>query len=89
MPLFRLLRDGLAESLSTTVVVKNLAYLCAVIADHAAPNANWGAKVEIEPYPSEGNNFDPRIGWYTHIVTANLYEQNKMDIVGFLSEPLE
>jgi hypothetical protein len=52
-------------------------------------NPSWGAKFGVEPYPSEDNNFDPRIGWYTQIVTVNLYYENEMNPVGFLSEPFK
>jgi len=89
MPLFRFHRGGLAESLATTVIVKSFQQLAAIIAADAVPTATWGASIEIFPYPSEGDNFDPRIGWYTHMVTANLFEKDKMHPIGFLSEPFE
>jgi len=89
MALFRFHRGGLQDSLDTTIIVKSFQHLCAIIADHAAPADKWGASIKIEPYPEEGKNFDPRIGWYTYLVTANIYEKDKMHPIGFLSEPLD
>jgi hypothetical protein len=92
MPLFRFHRGGLSESLATTIIVKTLkdvvkAIVCSpLVLDENPP---WGAKFYIEPYPSKNNNFDSRICWYSHIVTTNLYEEGKMHVVGFLSEPLK
>lgn len=89
MPLFRFQRGGLDESIATTVIVKTPLDLFAVISQSAPDGCPWKAAIEIEPYPSEGKNFDPRTGWYTHIVLANIVEPDKMHPVGFLSEPLE
>jgi hypothetical protein len=94
MPLFRFHRGSLKESLQTTIIVKTFNDMVKAIvtslelSDYIA-KAKWGASFSVKPYPSEGNNFDERIGWFTHIVTANMYEQNKMHPIGFLSEPLE
>ena len=91
MALFRKHRGGLAESLQTTIVVKTFNDIVkAIVMDNDLIKANppWGAKFSIEPYPSAEDNFDSRIGWYTHIVCTNLYEEGKMHPVGFLSEPL-
>lgn len=87
MALFRLHRGGLEESLKTTVVVKNMNDLLGVIATSYEVNVNWSASVEIEPYPAD-NNFDARIGWYTHLVSANIYDKDKYVPVGYLSELL-
>jgi hypothetical protein len=89
MALFRFHRGGLAESLATTVVVKTIPHLMSVISETMDSSSKWGARMTIEPYPWEGNNFDPRCGWYTHIVLANILEQDKMHPVGFLSEFLD
>ena len=93
MPLFRLHRGGLAESLATTIVVKTLNDVVRAVVmsldDELFKKQEWGARFSIEPYPSAGKNFDPRIGWFTQIVLCNLYEKDKMHPVGFLSEPLE
>ncbi len=43
---------------------------------------NWGAAFKITPY-----RFDPRTGWYTQLVSTNIYEEEEMYPVGFLSEP--
>lgn len=88
MALFRFHRDSLEESLKTTVIVNSFPELCAVISELASADANWAATVELEAYPSKENNFDKRIGWYTHIVRANTFEKDKLHPVGYLSEPL-
>lgn len=89
MPLFRFHRGGLEESLKTTVVVTSDIDLLSVISNTLMidPLINdWAPALKIEPYPS-ANNFDERIGWYTHIVLANTLEQYKFHPVGFMSEP--
>ena len=92
MPLFRFHRGGLHESLQTTVLVKNDIELMIVIASsldyEMLKNNNWGARLKIIPYPDE-NNFDARIGWYTHMVLGNILKEDVMHPIGFLSEPLE
>ncbi len=87
MPLFRFHRGGLEESLKTTIVVKNFNDLYTAIANEFDITASWSASIEIEPYPAE-NNFDARIGWHTHLVTANIYDKEKYVPVGYLSELL-
>lgn len=93
MPLFRFHRGGLAESLATTIVVKTLNDVVKAIVmsfdEEMLAKQKWGAEFKVIRYPEEGNNFDARIGWYTHMVLCNLYEKDKMHPVGFLSEPLE
>lgn len=94
MPLFRFHRGGLHESLQTTIIVKTLNDVVRAIVMNetlmkGCEDKIWGAKFKVEPYPSKDDNFDPRIGWFTHIVTTNLYEEDKMMPIGFLSEPLE
>ena len=94
MPLFRFHKGGLHESLQTTIIVKTFNELVKAIVtseelSEFIYNANWGAKFHVEPYPSEETCFDKRIGWYTQMVTANIYEEDKMHPIGFLSEPLE
>ncbi len=90
MPLFRSHRGGLQDSLDTTVIVKNIMQLeLAILRDFENwPTTNKELEIQIEPYPME-RCFDKRIGWYTHLVTANVLEKDKMHPVGFLSEPLE
>jgi hypothetical protein len=90
MPLFRFHRGGLKESLATTIIVKSFNDMIkAIVMDNSVIDANpkWGARFLVEPYPNEENNFDPSIGWYTQVVTINLYEEDKMHPIGFLSEP--
>lgn len=88
MPLFRRHRGGLQESLATTIIVHsqediiNSCLSCEL-------TGSWQINLLIEPYWSEGNNFDSRIGWYTQMVTGNLYCENEWHIIGFLSEPLK
>lgn len=93
MPLFRFHRGSLAESLKTTIVVKNFNDVVKAIVmsfdQEMLAKQDWGAEFKVIPYPEEGNNFDPRIGWYTHMVMANICEKDKMHPIGFLSEPLE
>ncbi len=92
MPLFRFHRGSLDDSLKTTIVVKTFNDMVkAIIFDSVSIEANpkWGARFSVEPYPSKNNNFDARIGWYTHIVMTNLYEEDKMHPIGFLSKPFD
>jgi hypothetical protein len=92
MPLFRFHRGSLEDSLKTTIVVKKFNDLVKAIvlafSEEAINGMTWGAQFKIIPYPEEGNNFNPRIGWYTHMVLCNIFEEEKMHPVGFLSEPL-
>jgi hypothetical protein len=91
MPLFRFHRGGLAESLKTTIIVKNVNELVDVIRKY---HETWGAKnlssfeIFIEPYPDKNNNFDPRIGWYTQIVQSNIHDKDVFHPEGYLSEPM-
>lgn len=91
MPLFRFHRRELIESLQTTIIVKTFNEMMKAIIDsfdeEMIKKQNWEIKFEIERCPSIGSNFDPRIGWYTHIVLANILSEHKMHPVGFLSEP--
>jgi len=92
MPLFRFHQGSLQDSLNTTIIVKTFNDMVkAIVFSNSVIEANppWGAQFAVEPYPDKDNNFDKRIGWYTHIVTANLYEKDKMHPIGFLSEPFE
>lgn len=92
MALFRFHKGALAESLATTVVVKNKSELTAEILKWHFQSVNiqcgvtYSFSVHIEEYPSN-NNFDSRIGWYTHIVTF-AFNDNPPFPVGFLSEAL-
>jgi hypothetical protein len=91
MPLFRFHRGSLEASLQTTIIVKELNdIILAIVTSELvqATGQDWEAKFCIKPYPEEGHNFDVRIGWFTQIVTANVYEKDVMHVVGFLSEPL-
>lgn len=90
MPLFRFHRGSLEESIKTTIIVKTFNDVVhAIVFENSVIDANttWGARFNYEPYPDKQNCFDKRIGWYTQIVTCNLYEENKMHPIGFLSEP--
>lgn len=93
MPLFRFHRGGLHESLQTTVIVKKFNDMVKEIImsfdEEMIKKQNWGARFQVTPYPEEGKNFDKRIGWYTQIVLCNLYEEDKMHPIGFLSEPFK
>lgn len=92
MPLFRFHRGSLDESLKTTIIVKTLndVVKAIVMSDLIIDeNPQWGFRFNVAAYPSKDNNFDARIGWYTHIVTSNIYEEGKMHAIGFLSEALE
>jgi len=92
MPLFRFHRGDLHESLQTTIIVKTFNDVVKAIVmsfdEDMLKKQEWGAKFEIIPYPDEENNFDSRIGWYTHMVLCNIYEADKMQPIGFLSEAL-
>jgi hypothetical protein len=91
MPLFRFQKGSLDESLKTTIIVKTFNEMVKAILDSfeepIITRAHWGASFAIKPYPSQNNCFDARIGWYTQIVTTNFLEQNKMQPIGYLSEP--
>jgi hypothetical protein len=92
MPLFRFHRGSLEESLKTTVIIKNFNDLTKYIVhdiDDWIINQHIPLKIIIEPYPDEKDNFDSRIGWYTHIVRATLYEKDVLHVIGFLSENVE
>jgi len=93
MPLFRFHRGGLKESLQTTIIVKNLHDLMLAIfknyTEKEFPESDWGFNLKISPYPDIDTCFDIRIGWFTYIVTANLYEKDGFHPIGFLSEPLD
>lgn len=97
MALFRFHRGGLQDSLMTTVIVKNINELSSLIFNYIEPWVNIKSvddiELTIESYPSE-NNFDSRIGWYTHLVSFIVkvdnphYSSIKASPVGYLSEPL-
>ena len=90
MPLFRFHRGNLQESLKTTIIVRTFNDMVKAIVNDAEImrlNPPWGAKFAIAPYPDIEEMLDLRIGWYTQMVTANLYDEHKMHPVGFLSEP--
>lgn len=99
MPLFRRHRGGLDESLATTVIVKNIADLKAEITkdwemwlDHpAAAHSNFktfDVKVFVPFELPIENSFDPRCGWYTHYVSADIMCKGEFHMVGMLSEPM-
>lgn len=90
MPLFRFHRPSLEESLKTTIIVKTFNDVVkAIVFDDSfmAEHHRGGAIFSVQPYPDEANNFDKRIGWFTQIVTVNLYKEDEMVPIGFLSEP--
>jgi len=92
MPLFRFHTGSLMVSLETTTIVKNIGQLYdRILWKLAASKLPFihPFTIKIEPYPDEENNFDPRIGWYTHIVMADTHESGKFTPIGFLSEPFE
>lgn len=93
MPLFRFHRGGLHDSLQTTIIVKTFNDMVKAIVmsfdENMISQQKLGAKFEVVPYPSEDHCFDSRIGWYTQIVTTNIFEEDKMHPIGFLSEPFQ
>ena len=90
MPLFRFHRGDLHESLKTTIIVNTFTDMVKAIVmsfdEDMIASQNWGASFKVEPYPDK-YNFDERTGWYTQLVTSNIYGKDKMHPVGFLSEP--
>jgi hypothetical protein len=90
MALFRFHRGGLQESLLTTKIVKNKDELLQLIKDEFKEFEGLEVKeIIIERYADQfGNNFDYRIGWYTHIVKAKLEPIENEQVIGFLSEDL-
>src|ERR1700760_4447809 len=99
MPLFRQHRGSLEESIATTEVIKSLEdliYLIIKVNENTYGVSGFIEKIIIRPYPREGGNanFDERVGWYTHLVTAKFwYDKESFDKqlypVGFLSESIE
>lgn len=93
MALFRFYKECLAESLKTTIIVNSLSDVFdAVIFSEMAANQpwkTWTARFEIKPYPLTKSGLDERTGWFTQIIMSNVYEENTMRAVGFLSEPLK
>jgi hypothetical protein len=91
MPLFRFHRGNLSESLETTIIIKDILELMEIIKKsyiNYIPLNIDNISLTIEPYPSEKNNFDSRIGWYTQMVASDAYEKGRFIPEGFLSEPL-
>jgi hypothetical protein len=95
MPLFRIHRGQLSDSLKTTVIVKNKEDLKKAILKEWETWKNAIRKdgspisdfdIKIEPYIG---NLDERCGWYTQIVSCNFERKDRFDAVGFLSEPME
>ncbi len=99
MPLFRFHRGSLQDSLNTTVLVKNMEELHQACQPFIS-QMFWmkdpcDFTLEISPYPSKFNNFDNRIGWYTHIVCLTINCPSNENInninsapIGFLSEAI-
>ena len=89
MALFRQHRGSLEESLKTTVIVRNNVEITYAIIDWFKTQVEldfrkvWSS-ILIEQYGKD--NFDKRIGWYTHIVKFEI--EGKIVVAGFLSEPL-
>ena len=100
MPLFRRPRALLDESLETTEVVRNKSDLRKSIMkdwetwlDHpGAAHTNF-KDFEIKifiPFDLPFNSsFDPRCGWYTHYVYADLMCKGEFHMVGYLSEAID
>lgn len=90
MALFRYHRGGLSDSLATTIVVNTKKELELIIAlwHSDVCSVPFRVNLEIFPYPDANTCFDRRIGWYTHMVTADLFEKDKFQPIGFLSEAL-
>ncbi len=88
MPLFRFHRGGLEESLKTTIIVDSMHNLLAKILLAMNFDPFDVQEMKYEPYPDAENNFDARIGWYTHIVMLTMSTGEKWPI-GFLSEPFQ
>lgn len=92
MPLFRFHAGSLEESLKTTIIVKCIDDLCKYIkTKYTVDMGKCCIKklgLSINPYPDKLNNFDARIGWYTHVVIIKMYKECEMFPIGFLSEDL-
>jgi hypothetical protein len=92
MPLFRPHRFLLKDSLKATKIVKNIDELREVIIEEfkwPCPIENCKFIMIIEAYPTIDSCFDKRTGWYTHIITVNIYDPDKFVVAGFLSESLD
>lgn len=92
MALYREHTGILDNSLQTTIVVKKKSELLVKLIEKELkwhPNIEaHSVDMQINPYPSLENNFDKRIGWYTHIVLLSIDGQDHRP-VGFLSESLD
>lgn len=89
MPLFRHHRGGLADSLKTTIIVKDIRDLLdKIIKDF---DRNWYIfnPKEIIIKIDEDEVFDARCGWYSHYVLVKGLYDDKFQCVGYVSEPLD
>ncbi len=94
MALFRQHRGGLAESLESTIIVKNkqelLEHLLLVVNSWLIPEAPRSALYHIPTIRiTSHNRLDPRCGWYSELVTADMLIKDEFIPMGFLSEPLD
>lgn len=93
MPLFRLHRGSLEESLKTTIIVKTIEdikveiFRARIFAGEKYFELNLDSFIiEIKPH---GDYMDKRCGWYTQLVTTDFLNKGNLLAVGYLSEPLE
>jgi hypothetical protein len=88
MALFRFHRGSLEESLKTTIIVNSMFEICDALEESSLLSMDMKFTVKTKPYPDKKNNFDSRIGWYTHAVLMKTNPKEEYQIVGFLSEDL-
>lgn len=102
MALFRHHRGNLADSLKTTVIVKNTHDLKREILKQFDnwivpddPNCavknhhNFEVKISIPWDMPLKESFDDRCGWYQHYVTTDILKKGEFFVAGMLSEPLD
>lgn len=91
MALFRFHKGALKESLETTIIVKNINQLMDEIRNYYGTVIPTLSEFGIitNTYVDKDHHFDKRTGWYTQIVTADIYKRGDFVVVGFLSEPLD
>ena len=96
MALYREHRRTLEESLTTTVIVKYIKDIKKIIykifkqyegCDQITNLHNFTVKIDCPVSLKE--SLDPRCGWYSQYVLADIMKKDVFTIQGMLSEPFE
>jgi hypothetical protein len=96
MALYRKYGGSFTESLKASVIVKSIDDIRNIIYEdwimwEGALRKNDDIPFNKESFDIKIENyiFDPRSGWYTQIVSADLQIKGEFMAIGFLSEPLD